>query len=144
MIDKNVVSAYVKNENVAISEDGGIVTLNDGLVTHQVVTFYGNNGVTLEGSQPQYTQNIVTNTNSRLTPNKFSRGGYNFNGWNSRPDGLGTDYTDEHLMNISEDITLYAKWQAQWGAREIISTIAVVASFPNNNKMSDMTLWAIR
>lgn len=113
MIDKNVVSAYVKNENVAISEDGGIVTLNDGLVTHQVVTFDGNNGVTLEGSQPQYTQNIVTNTNSRLTPNKFSRGGYNFNGWNSRPDGLGTDYTDEHLMNISEDITLYAKWQAQ-------------------------------
>ena len=109
MIDKNIVSAHVKNENVAISQDGGIVTLNDGLVTHQVVTFNSNFGAEPE----EYTQNIVTNTNSRLTPNRFTRGGYRFNGWNTRPDGLGTDYSNEHLMDISEDITLYAKWQAQ-------------------------------
>ena len=109
MIDKNIVSAHVKNENVAISKDGGIVTLNNGLVTHQVVTFNANFGVTPE----EYTQKIVTNTNSHLTPNTFVRGGYNFVCWNTRPDGMGTDFPDKQLMDISEDITLYAKWQAQ-------------------------------
>lgn len=111
MLDKNIVSAHVKNENVAISKDGGIVTLNDGLVTHQVVTFKSN----YANGPEDVTQKIVTNTNSHLMPKpeEFVRGGYNFVCWNTRPDGMGTDYADQQLMVISEDITLYAKWKAQ-------------------------------
>ena len=109
MIDGNNVSAYVKNENVA--NEGGRVTLNAGLVTHVVVTFNGNQGAA--SGDTEYAQNIVTNTNSKLIGNRFVRAGYNFNGWNTRADGLGTDYTDEQVMNISEDITLYAKWASQ-------------------------------
>jgi uncharacterized repeat protein (TIGR02543 family) len=41
------------------------------------------------------------------------REGYKFKGWNTRDDGRGLNYTDKQLMNISENITLYATWQVQ-------------------------------
>ena len=112
-IDKNTVAAYVKNENVA--NEGGEVILHKGLVDHKIVTFNGNGGkATIDGGEVEtYTQKIVTNTNSKLIEQKFILGGYNFDGWNTRPDGLGKDYTDEAVLNTSVDITLYAKWKAQ-------------------------------
>jgi uncharacterized repeat protein (TIGR02543 family) len=109
MIDENEVSAYVKNENVA-NEKGG-VTLNDGLVTHVVVTFNGNGGK--DSGTETYTQKIVTNTNSKLTLNRFERAGYRFNGWNTRADGLGDSYSEGDAKPHSSDITLYAQWEAQ-------------------------------
>ena len=109
MIDKNKVSAYVRNENVA-NEDGEVL-LNAGQVTHVVVTFKGNGG-TSNGSD-EYTQKIVTNTNSKLQANSFSRNGYEFAEWNTRADGAGTSYSNKQLVNISEPITLYAKWRAK-------------------------------
>ena len=108
-IDDNTVAAYVKNENVA--NEGGLVTLNGGEVTHVIVTF--NRNVNQDGSDETYSQKIVTNTNSNLTKARFTRSGYTFDGWNTHPKGLGTNYTDEQVMNISGDITLYAKWRSQ-------------------------------
>ena len=115
MIGNNKVSAYVRNEDVA-NEKGG-VTLNDGLVTHVVVTFHGNGGAT-EDTTPleSYTQKIVTNTNSMLMPNKFVRGAYKFIGWNTHPLGLGEAYSDKEAKPISESISLYAQWQYQGNA----------------------------
>ncbi|MBQ7350194.1 MAG: InlB B-repeat-containing protein, partial [Bacteroides sp.] len=109
----NTVAAYVKNENVA--NEGGEVILHKGLVDHKIVTFNGNGGkATIDGGEVEtYTQKIVTNTNSKLIVNTFIYGGYHFDGWNTRPDGLGKDYTDEAVLNTSVDITLYAKWKAQ-------------------------------
>ncbi len=109
MIAQNKVSAYVKNEDVA-NEMGG-VTLNAGLVTHVVLTFDGNGGI-VDGTDT-YTQNIVTNTNSKLAPNRFKRDGYNFAGWNTRADGLGDSYSEEDAKPHSRDVTLYAQWEAQ-------------------------------
>lgn len=110
MIDNNKVSAYVKNEDVT-NEMGG-VTLNAGLVTHVVVTFDGNGG-TFNNATTTYTQNIVTNTNSKLAPNRFVRAGYRFNGWNTRADGLGDSYSEGDAKPHSSNITLYAQWVAQ-------------------------------
>ena len=116
MIDKNKVSAYVRNPDVA--NEKGKVTLNEGQVTHVVVTFMANgndefpvnvDGVVVESDS----QKIVTNTNSKLKPCRFKRGAHNFVKWNTRSDGKGKDYDDEALMNISEDITLYAIWKFQ-------------------------------
>lgn len=111
MIEENEVSAYVKNENVA-NEKGG-VTLNDGLVPHVVVTFNGNQGTVDETGEGEYTQKIVTNTNSKLTPNRFVRAGYSFTGWNTRADGLGKPYSEEEAKPLSKDIKLYAQWKAK-------------------------------
>ena len=109
MIAKNKVSAYVKNQDVA-NEMGG-VTLNDGLVTHVEVTFNGNGGK--DSGTETYFQKIVTNTNSKLTRNRFIRAGYDFKCWNTRADGLGESYQDEDPKPHSSDITLYAQWVAQ-------------------------------
>ena len=110
MIDENEVSAYVKNEDVT-NEMGG-VTLNAGLVTHVVVTFNGNGGIT-SNDVTTYTQNIVTNTNSKLAPNRFERDGYRFTGWNTRADGLGDSYSEEDATPHASNITLYAQWKAK-------------------------------
>lgn len=111
-ISDNSVSNYVPNEDVA--NEWGTVVLNDGEVTHVVVSFDLNTsdtGATLDGEKNY--QNIVTATNSYLKAPTPSRPLYNFGGWNSRADGLGAFYTDGQAMNIDKDITLYAIWIAQ-------------------------------
>ena len=109
MIAQNKVSAYVKNEDVA-NEMGG-VTLNAGLVTHVVLTFDGNGGTF--NNATTYTQNIVTNTNSKLALNRFELAGHTFTGWNTRSDGLGDSYSEGDAKPHSSNITLYAQWVAQ-------------------------------
>lgn len=51
-----------------------------------------------------------------LSTNEFDRNGYTFTGWNTKPNGSGTAYTDKQAVKnlISEDggsITLYAQWK---------------------------------
>lgn len=49
-----------------------------------------------------------------LTKNAFTRPGYTFTGWNTKPDGSGTGYADEATDNLISDkepsVTLYAQW----------------------------------
>lgn len=46
-----------------------------------------------------------------LTPNAFSREGYDFTGWNTKPDGSGKAYKDGDSIALTEDLTLYAQWE---------------------------------
>lgn len=51
-----------------------------------------------------------------LTENTFTRDGYTFTGWNTKPDGSGTSYADRATVSnlattVGETITLYAQWQ---------------------------------
>ncbi len=106
-IKGNTTSAYVPNVDVA--NEGGMVTLNEGVSDENVpcvtVTFHSNDENNLTK-----TQKIVTSTNSLLSSEIFTRQGYSFKGWNTRADGKGTGYTPGQVMNISEDIDLYAQW----------------------------------
>ncbi|MBQ8592905.1 MAG: InlB B-repeat-containing protein [Bacteroidaceae bacterium] len=106
-IKGNTTSAYVPNVDVA--NEGGMVTLNEDVSDENVpcvtVTFHSNDGNNLTK-----TQKIVTSTNSLLSSETFTRQGYSFKGWNTRADGKGTGYTPGQVMNISEDIDLYAQW----------------------------------
>ena len=52
----------------------------------------------------------------RLKANTFTRDGYTFTGWNTKPDGSGTSYADRATVsNLAttdgETITLYAQWR---------------------------------
>ena len=50
-----------------------------------------------------------------LSPNQFTRTNYVFRGWNTAPDGTGTHYDDEQVVNDlsttdGDVVTLYADW----------------------------------
>ena len=52
----------------------------------------------------------------QLTENTFTRDGYTFTGWNTKPDGSGTSYGDRatvsNLASVDgKTITLYAQWR---------------------------------
>ncbi|MBO4645316.1 MAG: InlB B-repeat-containing protein [Bacteroidales bacterium] len=78
-----------------------------GDVTH---TYDSNNATS--GSAPGAatytlgsTVTIVGNTGN------LERTGYVFAGWNTLPDGTGTNYTASQTYSIRRDVVLYAKWQ---------------------------------
>ena len=104
----NTISGYVSNPDVA--NEGGMVTLNGGDVTHVTVT-YNNNGAFYGTEVETAQQKIVTSTNSTMiVPVRFEKLGYEHSGWNTRPDGKGITYTEGQIMNLSSDLTLYAQW----------------------------------
>ena len=45
-----------------------------------------------------------------LSPNTFTRTGYAFREWNTKPDGTGTKYADKASVTLNERTTLYAQW----------------------------------
>ena len=107
-IKGNTTSGYVSNPDVA--NEGGMVTLNGGDVTHVTVT-YNNNGEYVNHEVETTVQKIVTSTNSTMVAPTFEILGYKFTGWNTRPDGKGTIYTDGQTMNLKNNLTLYAQWR---------------------------------
>ena len=107
-ISGNTISGYVSNPDVA--NEGGMVTLNGGDVTHVTVT-YDNNGESVNSKTETAVQKIVTSTNSKMVAPTFEILGYKFTGWNTRSDGKGTTYTDGQTMNLKNSLTLYAQWR---------------------------------
>ena len=103
-VKDNIVSALVPNPDVA--NDGGLVTLNDGDVTHVVVTYHMNDGSIPETTA---TQKIVTSTRSVLNMPSWSISGYTLS-WNSNADGSGDTYTNGQEVNLTSGLHLYAIW----------------------------------
>ena len=76
-----------------------------------IVHFNANNGT---GTMPD--QKIYATHYTNLNPNTFTRTGFGFDGWNTQPDGTGTEYEDDasvkDLAAVNSSITLYAQWRA--------------------------------
>ncbi len=47
----------------------------------------------------------------RLTPNRFSRMGYRFNGWDTVANGSGTHFANQAMYSFTASGTLYAQWR---------------------------------
>ena len=107
----NRTVGYVANPDVV--NLGGMVTLNGGYVESVTVTYDGNGaGAVSTGGNSSESQKIVTDTNNRLKIPAFTRSGYRFVRWNTRPDGLGPkDYVDGETVKRSSDLILYAIWK---------------------------------
>ena len=71
------------------------------------VTFNENGG---EGNRPP--QPFSPGVAQNLKTNTLTNPGYKFTKWNTEPDGTGTEYADRASLTTSEDLTLYAQWQA--------------------------------
>lgn len=87
-IEGDIFTLYAIWENT-----GGIITFNSNDGTNQIKI-----------------QEFIFNTDTKLEKNTFTRNNYLFNGWNTKPDGTGTNYDDEQIINSSDSINLYAKW----------------------------------
>ena len=70
------------------------------------ITYNSNNGL----SQTK-TQNITYDVDLKLNKNTFTKEGYTFKEWNTKSDGTGTSYRDEQIVNIGNNLTLYAQWE---------------------------------
>ena len=80
------------------------------------VTFDPNGGIVPTTYPPQ---TFIYDVEQELYANPFTREGYTFTGWNTVKDptreNLGVSYIDKQSvknLTISEEITLYAQWQA--------------------------------
>lgn len=80
-------------------------------IVRHTVTFDANGG-----NGKMDSQEFVQGTEDKLHANEFSRENYSFNGWNTEADGSGATYADEGaIIDLTEDITLYAQWKIENG-----------------------------
>ena len=75
-------------------------------VTNIVVTFNANGGT---GTMSP--QEIPFNISTKLNKNTFAKENHTFVKWNTKADGTGTSYTDEQLIKLTSNLTLYAQWK---------------------------------
>lgn len=73
------------------------------------ITFDANGG---EGSM--ISQKVLKGQSTTLNPNEFTRDGFIFKGWNTKPNGNGLSYNDNstiYIGNHDDEIILYAQWE---------------------------------
>ena len=92
--------------------DGQVINTNSDITLYAqwqekeyIITYKSNNG-----TNETKIQNIKENTLTNLIKNTFEKEGYTFIGWNTKENGTGISYTDEQIVNIDNDLTLYAQW----------------------------------
>ena len=85
------------------------------------VTFEANGSTEYPVEGTMTPQTVPEKTDTALTPNAFTREGYNFKGWNTASDGTGTPYADKATVNLTENTTLYAQWEDNHSLTKVIN-----------------------
>lgn len=68
---------------------------------------YDSNG----GNGSMDSRNQESGSTVTVADNGFTRDGYTFTGWNTSPNGTGTDYKPGDALTVTGDTTLYAQWE---------------------------------
>lgn len=68
---------------------------------------YNSNG----GNGSMDSRNQESGSTVTVADNGFTRDGYTFTGWNTSPNGTGTDYKPGDALTVTGDTTLYAQWK---------------------------------
>ena len=90
------------------------VTIPFSIDTEYTITFNENTGTGMMSPQI-ISYNVPTNLNA----NSYVKEGNVFIGWNTEPDGSGTLYRDNAVVNNLGNITLYARWAGANDVAEI-------------------------
>lgn len=67
---------------------------------------YDSNG----GNGSMDSRNQESGSTVTVADNRFTRDGFTFTGWNTSPNGTGTDYKPGNALTVTADTTLYAQW----------------------------------
>jgi len=93
-----------------INGDVQAVTLTNTYPPYYAVNYNENGGAWDEDPQPAAAYYLEDDTVTVAEAEPI-RDGYRFNGWNTAPDGSGTDYEAEDSFTMPPgDVTLYARW----------------------------------
>ena len=98
------------------AEDGGVVTLKAEWTANTYTVRFDKNAGDATGTMDD--QVLTYNSNKQqLSYNRFKRAGYEFAGWNTKPDGSGMTYANRaQTPNVTAEngvtVTLYAQWTA--------------------------------
>lgn len=63
------------------------------------------------GNGSMDSRNQESGSTVTVADNGFTRDGYTFTGWNTSPNGTGTDYKPGDALTVTGDTTLYAQWK---------------------------------
>ncbi|HEY4151815.1 MAG TPA: InlB B-repeat-containing protein, partial [Pseudolysinimonas sp.] len=117
--------AYVDVASYPFTADATLYAVWSALPMHTVKFMQnGGSGVMVDE---------VNSVTSPLNPNKFSRAGYVFTGWNTAPDGSGTEYVDAESFDFSSDGVLYAQYRK----------IALAATGVDPSPAFELAMWFI-
>ncbi len=99
--------------NLTVIEGETVTLYAQWRANHYTIQFDGNTAD--GGSTPE--QAMTYSMAAILTTNGYTKTGYTFIGWNTKPDGGGTPYGNEQIVinltpNDGETITFYAQWHA--------------------------------
>lgn len=104
VIPGNVVSISYNNGDANIT-----YSATDGNVAVYTISYDANGG---SGAPSSQTKNC--DIDAYLSSSTPSRVNYNFNGWNTKSDGSGTNYSAGATYSDNSSITLYAKWSYRY------------------------------
>ena len=104
--------SYTKNGSLDGGDDAGyvdqVVWVAEPLT--YTVTYNANqatSGEVPDAQTKEYDVPLTLSANS----GHLARTGFTFSGWNTNPDGTGTDYAEGGTYTANASVTLYAKWQ---------------------------------
>lgn len=125
--------------------DGDGVAYEDG----EAVTFYENTTLYAQWEQKSHTITFIQNdrkvggkmevqtvpegTDTALEKCAYTKKGYRFKGWNTEANGKGTAYNDGDIVNLKEDLKLYAQW-AEIGSTHVTPPNSEEPQQDNNNE----------
>ena len=102
----------VPQETVTISNSTGPLTFEANYEPAPYYIHFDKNDADAVGTMEDEPMRV--GTASALTKNAFSKSGYKFENWTTNPDGTGTAYDDQQVVQdlaTTGTVTLYAKWK---------------------------------
>ncbi|WP_400240789.1 InlB B-repeat-containing protein [Methanomethylophilus alvi] len=88
---------------IYVEDDTNVVGLMD---VEEYTIIYDTNG-----GSPVESDTFLEIEDAMVSGTVPTKEGYNFLGWNTKSDGSGTDYYSESVIELTDDITLYAQWE---------------------------------
>ena len=162
------VAETVKAENAKESADKVTITYtatwgedkNENDIPDTDELFYdGNGGTGPDNKDMDATKGELNKTTGKLEAkveaNKYTRAGYTFASWNTKPDGSGKSYAADDIFELTpnEVDTLYAQWVAlgtvvlqannatrTYNGMPLTAGYTVVGNLPNGVKVNSVTV----